>query len=161
MSDVVEWLREQVDTDERIAWAVASKDWTAVGTRFPDPGSHAEEMLRGYVYDFDADRSVSADSVPDADGDGPDAVHIAEHDPDRVLRQVQAFRRILREHRRVDDDPAYIDDTWGYPQCYGCGANFHEEYNVDNIEDCPVLRNLASIYSHRPGYSEDWRPEPL
>ena len=67
-----------------------------------------------------------------------DGAHIARHDPARVLREVEAKRRIVDvAGRRLD---RYI----------GTGAQVAFEWLT--------LRLLALPYDDRDGYREEWRP---
>jgi hypothetical protein len=73
--------------------------------------------------------------------------HIVRYDPDRALREVAAKRRVLARHHDDDGDG-----------CYGCGFGNDEERMVKDVNDCPELRDMASIYADRPGYKEEWKP---
>ena len=83
------------------------------------------------------------------------SVHYVAFDHARVLREVAAKRQILAEHRRVDSRP---DWRLGMeePACYGCGASFQEEYMVDDVNDCPVLRALASVWAGHKSFRAEW-----
>lgn len=71
-----------------------------------------------------------------------EAEHIAEHDPVRVLRDVRAKRIILDELsaaiEAADEDP-------NDPVC-----------TSDVAELWVIARALASVYSHRPGFRQEW-----
>lgn len=75
------------------------------------------------------------------------AAHIARHDPARVLREVAAKRRVLARHH---------DDGDG---CYGCGFGSDEERMVKDVNDCPELRDMASIYTDHPDHDPAWSVE--
>jgi hypothetical protein len=105
-----------------------------------------------------AEDEVFAQSTPrqamtiiPADGSARTAARIAEHaerwQPIRVLREVEAKRRIVTLHSdwhvcvsgRGPGATDYVgneDDSWGEP--------------------CPTLRALASMYSEHPHYREEW-----
>ncbi|MCY0917030.1 DUF6221 family protein [Streptomyces sp. H27-G5] len=72
-----------------------------------------------------------------------DQAHIARHDPARVLREVAVKRQLLAIHRRYVEEPGQA--------CRGCAGGIA-------WEACPVVRLLASPYSDRPDYREEWRP---
>ena len=68
-------------------------------------------------------------------------------DPARVLREVEAKRKILAEHRI---DPELLPGV-----CYRCryGVPAHWE-SAD--WPCPTLRALAAPYSDHPDYDPGW-----
>lgn len=143
MDDLVEWLRQQLDEDERVANGAAGPypNWSASG------GGVGQEGASGYL----------ATGPWDAGLDDEVAEHIARWDPARVLREVEAKRRIMSIHRR----PA--QDEWNTgpfeDRCDGCGSSGEfNDPNVRDINDCPELRAIAAVYSDRPGYREEWRP---
>jgi hypothetical protein len=105
MSNLVEWLRQQLDQDERIVRDDAqARVWLASSSL------------------------------------------VVEFSPARVLREVQAKRRILD---RYNDCLVRLDDPdYSTPNA----AEQLREY-----EDF-VLPALALPYVDRPGYDESWRP---
>jgi hypothetical protein len=68
-----------------------------------------------------------------------DARHIARHDPARVLREVEAKRKILAEHGG-EHDPCDAHDAW-----------------FRSIT-CATLRQLGTEFSGHPDYLEEWKP---
>lgn len=74
--------------------------------------------------------------------------HIARHDPARVLREVAAKRALLDAH--------CTDPKYGGTECLGCHANFQEEYWTQDINKCPTLRAIASVYSDHQDYDPTW-----
>jgi hypothetical protein len=79
---------------------------------------------------------------------GDRAPHIARNDPARVLREVEAKRRIVALHATP---------------CEECISG--EYVTVDNVDvpeqyqgDCRTLRLMALPYADRPGYRQEWRP---
>ena len=82
MSDLVTWLRAQLDADERSAMIAAGPighNWQA------DGGSVFAEHPTDEIVDYA----------------GQAAEHIAVHDPARVLRQVAAMRAIVDAYERA------------------------------------------------------------
>lgn len=78
------------------------------------------------------------------------ALHIARHDPARVLREVDAKRQLLALHavdyrERPERVLGEVDD----PFCAEC---------VGERYPCATIRLLALPYVDRPGYREEWRP---
>jgi hypothetical protein len=57
----------------------------------------------------------------------------------RVLREVEAKRRILELHRPDDPDR---------PECVTCGPRW----------PCRTVEALTSAYADHPDYHEEWRP---
>lgn len=127
VEDLVVWLRAQLDEDERLARAVEHPRWRLNG---------------GEVHVVD-DYHPIADGVMYGDMHDPleegVAEHIAEHNPARVLGEVDAKRLIVELH---SDQHECTDST---------GAAFP-------YVGCTTLRLLALPYSDRPGYREEWRP---
>jgi hypothetical protein len=63
------------------------------------------------------------------------ALFIADHDPARVLQEVEAKRLLIENHPHWD-------------RCTVC---------PDSSDECPNMRLLALPYSDRPGFREEWR----
>ncbi|MET9909649.1 DUF6221 family protein [Streptomyces sp. NPDC006476] len=132
MDDLVEWLRAQLDEDERIARAAGGTWWAPpdlAGQVHDSGGVNIEAKLRSF------------------------ATHIAEHDPARVLREIDAKRRIIEEHK-----PAVPKARPNRERgCLAC-TTAQEWDATANEANCLTLRLLASPYKDRPGYREEWRP---
>lgn len=111
MDELVCWLGVQLDTDAAKAQSAKPGPWHA------DGGS----VYATHPTDEVADYSESAE-------------HIAEHDPARVLREIDAKRRMLG---RIHSHAAVM----GQDEVHG-----------------DLLRLLALPYADRPGYREEWRP---
>jgi hypothetical protein len=128
--DLIDWLRAQIDDDEQIALAIDVKEWAEDSSWFKD-------ML---------------DPLPSQRRERPawlpmitveDVRHIARHDPARVLQEVEAKKRRLDRHRRVAAD----DTDW--VACSHCHVTW----------PCPDLIDDLLIFSGRPGFREEWRPQ--
>lgn len=63
----------------------------------------------------------------------------------RRRRELKAKRAIIAEH---------CDNGRG--ACLGCGLT-NDDRHVSGIDDCPTLLAVASVYSDRPGYRDEWR----
>ncbi|WP_328657903.1 DUF6221 family protein [Streptomyces sp. NBC_00334] len=133
MDELVQWLRVQIAQDERIARAAGGAAWEELPvsgwvhtSALPD----TEWLPPGY------DHHVASAPLP------VDRAHIVEHDPARVLREIDAKRQIVALHS---------DPRGGDPSCSSL------DY-PENAEDCETLRALALPYADRPGYRDDWRP---
>lgn len=80
--------------------------------------------------------------------------HDYRHQPPRVLRQVEAHRRILARHHPVRALPSYVP---GAPQpgdlvCAGCGSKGNGR--GETLWPCPDVQDLASIYNVEVGNVE-------
>jgi len=145
MNELVKWLRAQLDEDERIArarrgvfpspgvdddgavWLHVRPGGNAVIVRYGDPVAGYDDMAK--LRDW-------------AD---------AEHGwtQERVLREIDAKRRIIELHEPYDLDAR---DRSG--SMIGCAECVHD----DKTYPCTTLRLLALPYAGRPGYREEWRP---
>jgi hypothetical protein len=123
MDEFVAWLRSQLDEDEQIARAThpAFLAWDyddcVMQVRDLGNGNELANVLPRHEY----------------------GVHIAEWDPARVLREIEAKRGLLKRHRFYVPEPDQA--------CLGCAAGVM-------WRSCPVVRLLIAPYSHRPGYAE-------
>jgi hypothetical protein len=128
--DLVTWLRAQLDEDERVARDCPSPDWEL-------------GIVYGSVIARTGGRiALEAPSQSIAD-------HIAQHDPARVLIEVEAKRRIVDLHSR--------STCRGHERAYST----HGVQTCDaDAEDwpCETVQLLALPYADRPGYDERWRP---
>ena len=129
MNELVVWLRAQLDEDERVARAAVEPD----------------EM---HPY---GDRQLPRLTVDQWPGmvhnylGGTWGEHSARHDPARVLRDVAAKRAIVDWAER---NPRACDDV--HPET----ASWHPAGHGPHV----ILRQLASAYTDRPGYREEWKP---
>lgn len=125
MDELITWLRAQIDDDERIARATNSQPGQRYSweVRERSPRDLPEIYLKGEHF-----RVVD-------ELDDESAAHIARHDPARVLREVEAKRRLLHDFGGffgLDDFPRGL-----------------VEY---------AFKLVALPYSDRPGYREEWKP---
>lgn len=80
--------------------------------------------------------------------DSSTAGHIVRHDPARVLREVQAKRRVLARHYR---------DERG--DCEGCGFTGDlDDARTSAGEHCPELLDMALAFADHPDYDPSWSP---
>ncbi|MFD9949848.1 DUF6221 family protein [Nonomuraea sp. NPDC059023] len=136
MDDLITFLRARLDEDEQAARDASADVW--------------RKSERPSIW-------VSCEDGPVAQTKYfEDAAHIARHDPARVLREVEAKRRMLDlhardhacvEHVRAGGDSApgtmiYANDWWvEYPG-----------------PPCLVVRLLALPYSYDADYKAEWKP---
>jgi hypothetical protein len=137
MDDLVRWLGAQLDEDERIAKAATLGPWVQSG-------------IGDYGWAVDFGRPGAGVETEDSEQGLADADFIAAHDPARVLREIDAKRRVIAEcaywneklNQEADAAPAHP---------YPCLGEILDAVN-------PILRALALAYADRPGYREEWRP---
>lgn len=141
MSDLdglVPWLHAQLDAREKCARAAAEAveggDWSP-----RDDGGVVARGPRGITVALGPEGFMNA-AVED---------HIAAHDPARVLRAIEAKRRILawhEEHERLDRETFNAEGGHARSLVSLRAAYFD------------AVRALATEYANRPGYREEWRP---
>jgi uncharacterized protein DUF6221 len=136
--DLVRWLGAQLDEDERIAREAPME----IGQTDDGDGGLADVPARWVPSHHLVMREPLADDeetriVTDcaAFGGRSAAVHIAGWDPARVLREIDAKRRMIGECERAVDQ-----DSRGM---------------LSMAED--FLRLLAVPFADRPGFREEWR----
>jgi hypothetical protein len=163
--DLVEWLRLQLDDDERVAREADQGEWLVGVLRGafysngePSYGGHIE-IENGEVWPKPGEiRGTHIASKP-AEGNGrviadmnrgylrsrheQNADHIARWDPARVLREIEAKRKL------VNHLVAVVADDEGMPY-YSDG---HSGLAVAKRS----LRLLALPYSDRAGFREEWK----
>jgi hypothetical protein len=140
MDELVRWLGEQLDEDERIARAATDGPWVA----------EVSGETGNCVIPADAQSTREYVARTQLYAAAFDAEHIARHDPARVLREIDAKRRLVELHHaeQVEAINADGDERSGY-WCFECdGEPF----------PCRTLRLLALPYADRPGYREEWAP---
>lgn len=132
MDELVRWLTACLDEDERTARVTV---WDGSGNKL----------------DWELSASATIDVGGDEFyvGDRTIANHMMVWDPARVLREIDAKRRIIELH--------------AYPSGHGCSTTDETGYNLNydevSPEDaCTTLRLLALPYADRPGYREEWAP---
>lgn len=158
--ELVEFLRVRLDEDERLA---------RKAVREPGQGSPAKVPAWSAYVEGGSDGSA----VESADGKisfvvgGPlaRAEHVARHGPARVLRKVEAKRRIIDLHAGSHDCPEFISgtypDDWPAAAPYGKAGQPWEHTSTEHHEEgepCPTLRLLAQPYVDHPDYRQEWAP---
>lgn len=128
MTDLVQWLTAQLDADERIARAATAGPWLV------DCETYAEAIIAGDGTSVIAGGRWGGEAS--AFESTEDAIHIAAHDPARVLREIEAKRVMVATCERTVNE-----DSRGM-------TSMAKEF----------LRLLALPYADREGYREEWRP---
>jgi uncharacterized protein DUF6221 len=178
--DLVQWISAQLDTDERIARAAPmeidrSGHGDGVLTDVPARWVPSHHLVMRQAMTDDEEIRIVTDCA--AFGGRSAAVHIAEWDPARVLREIAAKRQLLALHT-----PEWSIVEWAHDQngkgeaqvCRSCGNRDIDSWlNWRRLGDgdlpegvkppyvvapCQNLRLLALPYEDRPGYQEAWRP---
>jgi hypothetical protein len=149
--DLVQWLGVQLDEDERIA--LKSVEQAIVNLAGADAASvanwHVAERPATGTFVATRDQWGRAAEIVPTYG-GAHAAHIAEHDPARVLREIDAKRRIVECH-----EPWVAGN--GDTICGRCGRE-HIDGRPGGHFPCQTLRLLALPYSDRDGYRAEWAP---
>lgn len=159
--DIVAFIRARLDEDARDAQdaGARSMDWELAEkppARWGADDQPDEILSGGRLYmTFEIDRGA------------PLAVaHVLRHDPARVLRGVEAKRRIVERHEPVtetwwlDEVGAYVDQKVCYTCAYGMSCNHcfsHDDRNLVKWP-CPTMRDLAVDHSTHPDYRSEWTP---
>lgn len=143
MDELVQWLGEQLAADERIARAVrVPHDWHQ-GPGDDDPEWVGDEMVLMWPPEFhtpyEQDKHWRGLTMEGSEL----AAHIAEHDPARVLREIDAKRELLRRYEAMAADVLVLTS--------GVQEILSEYRRV-------ILPSLALPYADRTGYREEWRP---
>lgn len=137
-ADLVAFLRNRLDDDERIARAATDGNWVVDRPILADGVTtdiSAEDTTRGYS-------SVATDSEGFGACSLADATHIARHDPARVLADVQAKRAILAQ---------YVADAAPAEHMRPLVTAVRQ----DRMEF--VVHALAAVYVSHPDYRPEWR----
>jgi Family of unknown function (DUF6221) len=111
------------------------------------PATSTYEHDEGFTLSAGGRYKIAAPSRRAGRGLSVDLLYIDElRDPARVLREVEAKRKILAEHRLDDMVPGV---------CYRCryGVPAHWE---STPYPCPTLRALAAVYAGHPDYDPAW-----
>ena len=124
MNDLTAFLNARLDEDEAAAKAAwgVEWDWRYVAQPFGERPSIAH------------------------------TVHIARHDPARVLREVEAKRAILDRH--MPHQPAF-----GGLACDWCSEDVDDRPQIAKERwPCPDVRSIATVWSDHPDYRPEWKP---
>jgi hypothetical protein len=139
---ITDWLREQLDEDERTARAATPGPWEQSG-------------IGEYGWGVSFSRPGAGVEAEDSDQGRADADFIAAHDPARVLREIDAKRQIVAEHPTASGWDGQSGD--GYV-CRTCAEITGSGELSGGPYPCTTLRLLALPFADWPGYRDNWRP---
>jgi hypothetical protein len=167
MDDILSWQEGVHATVEQIAQhahpieSAASHRWKTMQVDRRRPGGGLTPVRTWCVFTDPRELHVADTS----DIQSRIAEHIALHDPDRVLRRIAAERKILARHYSEPHPLArprpFGRKTVDYgdlgPVCAGC-SGVDDPFIHQIPWPCDNILDLASGWSHMPGYREEWTP---
>lgn len=172
IDDLIGFLRTQLDKDEQAAKAMQSvypTPWD-VSDRGHSARVVADEPNFFAVVSIDQNQAPAAEWLSDVVG------HVQRWNPDRVLADVAAKRRIIELHEPTYPPGGPIYGVhWEHVHVRGANGEItgDREFAVENSEPdppdwcnqcanrcapCPTLRLVAMPYADHPDYREEWRP---
>lgn len=141
--DLIAFITARLDDDERIARIAAAEFTRDSGLRWVvDDETHPECVRPAEPLD-NSTVAIGAWGMI-----GKQGIHIARHDPARVLREVEAKRRLVTLH--VGEDGSH-----GFWYCKTCGSGEPNEYPTE--WPCATLKLLAAPYAEHPDYRAEWQ----
>lgn len=138
MTTLAEFLTARYDEHEADAQAATAGPWDARKVSGPGFGYDQSEVVQPSDVPDRGFYALGMDALY-----GPDARHIARHDPAYVLADIASKRAIVRLHTGAHE----CRDVLEYPDGY-----------VRDGEWCTTLRLLAVPFAAHPDYDERWRP---
>jgi len=152
---IVEFLLQRIAEDEAVARAASPGVWVEGVKRAGRPG-HWQGIEAYSVIVNRGGGGVDIDDIDDvADSKArTDVIHIARHDPARVLAEVEAKRRIVEGLDKSPCVPCALGDECFHHNARASGIA--RQRFLDPVTE-QVLSSLASIYSDSPEYREEWR----
>jgi hypothetical protein len=145
-SELVAFLRARLDEDAELA--ATGETWSAFdemhGTRRVDVDHSFERVVA-------CTRSWRG-------------VHIARHDPARVLREVEAKRAVVQLHHIVHRNVAWLEDgqeaVAELPVCGHCVPRHSAFPSRQDVPEgpCATVLLLAAVYADHPDYRQEWTP---
>lgn len=135
IAELLAFVKARLDDDTAIALAASPGPWHLNAERTEVIAVDEEPVAEAFALGSNQLRAT--------------AEHIARHDPTRVLREVEARRRVVARHqleRRWDGDAI-------------CGRCSVPQAGAYQTWPCPDLRDLASAWSTHPDYRAEWAPD--
>lgn len=158
MEDLVVWLRQQLDEDERAA--LESIEQAAMHLAGADTASvsvwHVVDRPATGTFVATRDQWDRVAEVVPTYG-GAHAAHIVLHDPAAVLADIAAKRAIIGAHAH-EHECIELTGSGEHGVVDGKPWELWEPQPTADYGPCFVLRTLASAYRHRPGWRVAWEP---
>ncbi|WP_225825627.1 DUF6221 family protein [Streptomyces naphthomycinicus] len=153
MDELVRWLGEQLNEDERTARAATLGPWVQSG-------------IGEYGWTVDFGRPGAGVETEDSEQGLADADFIAAHNPARVLREIDVDRELLAEYERLltahdahQREAARLAEQGDDDPTRHAALRREADYlpAMLHVLDRWAKRK-AVVYADRPGYREEWRP---
>ncbi|WP_435279143.1 DUF6221 family protein [Streptomyces sp. 1222.5] len=153
MDELVRWLGEQLDEDERIARAAiaavgdvpGAADWR-FGNAYTDEGGTYWQIttMTPSTDGFSLVELVGCGMSGGGAHEPEIARHAVEHDPARVLREIDAKRHMVADYGEALRMRDRLEpNTSGY-----------RHWDNRALGLLHALRHAAAVYTDRPGYAE-------
>ncbi len=150
MTDMVAFLNARLDEDEGAAKAATPGPWmTADGREWL-----ADNVVFGQSVDWPG-HIQQVCNVDYAQHKAGNAEHIARYDPARVLREVEAGRKLLNLYERAK---SYRNQVFAQPEPRSISSEMRAVTQMMALEQ--VLKLRAAVYSDHPDYDEAWSAAP-
>lgn len=139
MSDLAQFLLDRITEDEQAATAVSTRPPWTVG-----------EDYKTWII-WSKDHGALCMNIWEED-----ANHVVRWNPDRVVAEIAAKRRIIALHESIEGDPyGEIKDRLVF-WCAQCDHD-RDYVGIPHEEDgCATLRLLAEPYKSHPGFDASW-----
>ncbi|WP_405531525.1 DUF6221 family protein [Streptomyces avidinii] len=142
---LVQFLRARLDEDEQAAQEAVADEFVTSG-RWMARGPYGDGDHFGNIQSEQSEQIVE-ESLP-----WRTVVHIARHDPARVLAEVDAHQRLVELHAPLD----VVGDS--FTGCATC--SWRDEMDELWVQwPCPTIRLLALPYAKHVGYRPEWAPD--
>jgi hypothetical protein len=140
VSDLVEFLRARLDEDEQAAKAATDGPWTVDNETYAEAIRSADgtHVVAGGRWGDEASVFETTE----------DAIHIARHDPARVLREIESKRRLIES---IETLRAPLQRSWADGSSSLAVMGMLTE--VDK-----ALAALALPYADHEDFEEEWKP---
>ena len=145
-------------------------------TSLPDRTAAMNEVVEFLLAQIAEDEAVARAAIKDSEGsldwaaDGdPTDIHIARWDPARVLAECEAKRAIIELHKSWpilvetqpeftqadDDDPLSMSFRMTRKITWLIEREYRNRFATEP-PTAPMILALATVYSDRPGYNQEW-----